>query len=1302
MKYLFADLETFSPLNLPQVGSFRYAEDCEILLWGYAIDTEPARVWDCTNPQTKEMPEALAKALKEVQAGERKIVWHNGMMFDTVVLAAHGYHIPLEMIVDTMVIAYQHGLPGALGDLCDVLRMPTDKAKDKDGKRLVQLFCKPQPECYRVRRHDRYTKPEDWIKFVNYCRLDVEAERELFKALPKWNCTEWEHRLQVLDAEINRRGVKVDIELAKAAVELSERRKGILAEETQRQTNGEVGAATQRDALIGYMAREYGWKIDTMTKAELEKRVDDPSVPEPVRELLKLRLMSTKTSIQKFKALLRRVNKDGRMRGGLQFRGAARTGRWCLTGDHEVLTPNGWVRLDEWQGGEIACWNVDETVDFMEAKALAFPYEGEMCAIESKRVSQISTPDHRMACAWGTKREWRVKTAEECALGKVRIPYYGRRKLPWFCVEEIPLRVAVMTQADGHFSSRGRVTFHFKKERKVARCQMLLSAAGIRFSRNTYETGTVFTVYPSDIPEWLRAFEEKVFSPALFDADPDVFFDELSFWDGSVSTKNSFQYSTAVRANADFVQAFAHMSGRAAILLERPGRKEGWSTIYTLNIWENGSNRSVVMPEAHSKQAFKGTVYCAETKTGFFMVRRNGRVWVTGNSGRGMQLQNLARPTVSQKEIDFATEVLKQRDGTFECFYDDPSVILPNLLRGEIIAPAGKKLIVADYSNVEGRVLAWLAGEEWKLQAFRDFDAGHGHDLYKLAYARAFGVKPEDVTKPQRQIGKVLELALGYGGGAAAFARFASGYGMNLNEMAEYVKSSAPRADWLDAADSYSFFAEKKMTGGLERETFIACETLKRLWRKSNPKIVQFWANVGQAVQKTIVSRESVRVGYVAFARTESFLVIRLPSGRLLCYPSPKTNPGVGKDSFTYMGVNQFSRKWEKIESYGAKACIAAGTPVLCRDGWTPIEDVTPQDEVWDGVEWVRQEGAVSKGAKQTLTAYGVRMTPDHKVLTTEGWRDASQSEKFSRADCRIPDGYGVCGFERASHAVEVPVRCLREDGCSEFQSTRALQERQKPSVMRMPEREIHRREDRPARHESDADMVSVALHEGALRDPDRASMEELRGPRDHSLQGVERVVREVLRGHGSDIPEGATARSNRQREGLLEGQLPMGIRSRELQQPAKDSARGREAACGLVAGNRNRYDDPVLQTGARLPEGASVRQAGRDEQVYDLVNCGPRHRFVVLGEEGPLIVHNCENITQAVACDLLSEGLLRMDAAGYKTVLTIHDEAITEAPDTDEFTFKKMEHLMSTLPDWAPGLPLVAAGYEADRYRKD
>lgn len=998
MKYLFADLETFSPLNLPQVGSFRYAEDCEILLWGYAIDNEPARVWDCTNPQTKEMPEALAKALKEVQAGERKIVWHNGMMFDTVVLAAHGYHIPLEMIVDTMVIAYQHGLPGALGDLCDVLRMPTDKAKDKDGKRLVQLFCKPQPECYKVRRHDRYTKPEDWIKFVNYCRLDVEAERELFKALPKWNCTEWEHRLQVLDAEINRRGMQIDVELAEAAVDLSERNKKLLAEETQRQTNGEVGAATQRDALIDYMAREYGWKIDTMTKAELEKRVDDPSVPEPVRELLKLRLMSTKTSIQKFKALLRRVNKDGRMRGGLQFRGASRTGRW---------------------------------------------------------------------------------------------------------------------------------------------------------------------------------------------------------------------------------------------------------------------------------------------------------------SGRGFQGQNLARPTVSQKEIDFATEVLKQRDGTFECFYDDPSVILPNLLRGEIIAPAGKKLIVADYSNVEGRVLAWLAGEEWKLQAFRDFDAGYGHDLYKLAYARAFGVKPEDVTKPQRQIGKVLELALGYGGGAPAFARFAKAYGIDLSDMAEYVKSTAPRAVWLEAVDGYPYFVEKNRTGGLEREAFIACETLKRLWRKTNPKIVQFWANVGQAVQKAIVSRESVRVGYVAFARTESFLVIRLPSGRLLCYPSPKTNPSVGKDSFTYAGTNQFSRKWEKIESYGAKACIAAGTPVLCRNGWTPIEDVTPLDEVWDGVEWVPQFGPVNNGTRECIKAYGVWMTPDHKVLTVEGWKDAAS--QFDRAEVRLPNSCfrgRVASTEEAG--MDVHMQCVRQ--CQDANNGRTSMEGKTPVChgLRVPPRPFAKFWIEDPRH------VAIAALPYLLRDDKsvlRSFYEGLCAVRrsgHYCLRPVARVVRELLGGYGGRLRRQPNAGQEGQLRALLARKLPVGVCREASQQPTEHRFVPREAdsRMGPRVGHIEKHH--FESHSSRLPGTPSTAQGQIAKEVFDLTNCGPRHRFVVLGEEGPLIVHNCENITQAVACDLLSEGLLRMDAAGYKTVLTIHDEAITEAPDTDEFTFKKMEHLMSTLPDWAPGLPLVAAGYEAYRYRKD
>lgn len=608
MKTLWADLETFSRRDIKN-GPHQYAEDCYVLLFGYAIDDEPAKVWDLTVTET--MPEDLRAALADPAVNT---VWHNGANFDVPVLRkAKNLHIdlPFERVDDCMVKAYSHGLPGALGTLSEVYGLPVDQAKDKDGRRLVLKFCKPN---FQGKIASRKTDPEDWARFVNYCRLDVEAMRVIYKKLPSWNWGPRDRAQFVIDQRINNRGALMDVELAHAAIDLSERLRMENAEKTRKLTGGEVEAATQRDALLKYILSEYNVKLPDLTRSTIERRLADENIPEPVKELLRVRLASTKTSTAKYKKLIACVNSDGRMRGCLQFRGATRTGRYA---------------------------------------------------------------------------------------------------------------------------------------------------------------------------------------------------------------------------------------------------------------------------------------------------------------GRLMQLQNLPRPTLPQYVIDAGVEAIK---GGWAEYLTEPGELMSSCLRSCIMATPGKHLVVADLSNIEGRMLAWLAGETWKIQAFRDFDAGRGPDLYKATYGRTFGIRPEDVTKHQRQIGKVMELALGYQGGVGAFLTFASAYSIDLDELAKHVRENISFSYWGQAEGSYEWYKEKKLTHGLKRDTFIACEAVKLAWRDAHPAIQKFWADVDKAAVSALKGVPA-KAGKIWFSKNGSWLRMKLPSGRFICYPGARLEDGgVGTGTFSYMGINQYSRKWERLKAYAGRA----------------------------------------------------------------------------------------------------------------------------------------------------------------------------------------------------------------------------------------------------------------------------------------------------------------------------------------------------------------------------------------------
>lgn len=307
-------------------------------------------------------------------------------------------------------------------------------------------------------------------------------------------------------------------------------------------------------------------------------------------------------------------------------------------------------------------------------------------------------------------------------------------------------------------------------------------------------------------------------------------------------------------------------------------------------------------------------------------------------AGRTFQPQNMTRPTMDQEQIDLGIEALTQ--GCADLLFDDVMELSANAVRGCIVAPPGKKLCIADLSNIEGRGLAYIAGEEWKVRAFREFDAGKGADLYKLAYARSFGVDPKDVGKGQRQIGKVQELGLGYEGGVAAFLTFAAVYQMDLDQLADAVWSTAS-ADALDQARGmFAWAVRKKRTLGLSERVYVACEVLKASWRAAHPATVALWSNVADAVRQAIAAPGvAFSVRQLKVQRDGAWLRIRLPSGRCLCYINPQVEEG---GQITYSGVNQYTRQWGRIKTYGGKLVeniVQAWARDVLAYNMQPIED---------------------------------------------------------------------------------------------------------------------------------------------------------------------------------------------------------------------------------------------------------------------------------------------------------------------------------------------------------------------------
>jgi DNA polymerase len=599
---LFVDTETFceTPINH---GTHAYAEGVEVMIESWAIDDGPVIVSDRT------VGEPGPFDLYDIDDFEW-IVMHCSAFDRVVYRAALKLDIPVARIWDTEVQARSHGLPGGLDKLCAIFQVPEGLAKHKEGKHLIQLFCKPRPKNSELRRATSATHPVEWGRFKEYAGGDIHAMRYVRSVLPRWNYPLREHGLWQLDQKINDRGFQVDLELARSAIATIAKVKHHVDQRTQAITEDRLRSTTQRDRLLEELLLEHGVMLPDLTATTIERRLEDPDLPPHVKELLGQRLMTSVTSTAKYNRILDAVSSDGRMRGSIRFCGAPRTKR---------------------------------------------------------------------------------------------------------------------------------------------------------------DAGEIF------------------------------------------------------------------------------------------------------------------------------------------------QPQNLPRPDMPPETIERGIEIMKS--GAAHLLMDEEEIVQLtwNALRGLIVAGEGKKIVQGDLSQIEARVLPWLADEAWKLQAFRDYDAGIGPDLYLVGAGRILGKKPWEVARPERQAyGKVPELSCGYGGGINAFLKTAQLFNLDIP---------------LHVADE-----------------------VVREWRAAHPAIADWgsglWAQLEEAATKAVqMPGVTFSAGaHIRFERWSNWLRMELPSGGFLSYAAPAIapHPKTEQLSLSFMGINSYTKRWERIFTYGGKLSADA-TQATAREiftyNWQHAED---------------------------------------------------------------------------------------------------------------------------------------------------------------------------------------------------------------------------------------------------------------------------------------------------------------------------------------------------------------------------
>lgn len=664
-------------------------------------------------------------------------------------------------------------------------------------------------------------------------------------------------------------------------------------------------------------------------------------------------------------------------------------------------------------------------------------------------------------------------------------------------------------------------------------------------------------------------------------------------------------------------------------------------------------------------------------------------------SSRGIQLHNLPRAYLDN-ELDVLDLVAAKAPIEKLREVGPISAVLAKLIRPTIVAPPGRVFVWADYSAVEARVNPWLANsrdaDEAVLEPFRRMDADKTKstpDIYVINAAVVFNI-PVDVlwerykngdpeAKAMRQAGKVMVLALGFLGSVGALKAMARGYGIRLTDEEAKV--------WVDG------------------------------WRDRNRWARRFGDKVQEAMfsamARPMTTYKAGRVGYIfAPDLMGGTLVAMLPDGRPITYPMAKIEKrekfGKEQDTIVYLDGMARMSMWAGL---AIENCLAGDTQVLTRRGIVRLDTVQSTDLLWDGIDWVSHSKLLVKGVQPIIDRWGVSLTPNHLVLTNDGWKEAKDCTRSDRANVWLPDDAASIrsvSRPRPESYLVGTVR-LRERVGSAY---RWFQKQSKTIAyeLRMQNFRVTWESRADTRYVASQGFRCLAVDGGPMHATDTSSLAQLRWSGDHSVQVLGCFFSSVLGRHGADVQRRTNDRSRKEQRGVLPRELSLGNAQGSSQKSTPQS--GNRYPVGAYAGVRSigfdwhRCNDLAVSVKERLADVgviSSARNTNSLELVYDLMDCGPRNRFTVFDSSGvPFLVHNC---TQFTAAGLLRESLVRIDREETEGEIIghTHDEILMEVDeDKAADVVKRLVAKMTSGFAWADGLPLAAEPAMSYYYSKN